>query len=100
MKEPVKSRAYKAGTSMLSRREFIGAAAAFAIVPRRVLGGPGNMAASDKLNIACIGVGGMGANDVRQVETENIVALCDVDFRHAAETFRRFPQDAGVFEKP
>ena len=78
----------------VSRRDFLGTAAALAsltIVPRHVLGGANNIPPSEKLNIACIGVGGMGANDVRQVETENIVALCDVDWRHAAETFNRFP---------
>ena len=45
----------------LSRRDFIGAAgavAAFTIVPRHVLGGPGNTPPSEKLNIAGIGVGG------------------------------------------
>lgn len=78
----------------ISRREFLSgtaAAAAFTIVPRYVLGGPGRTAPSEKLNIACIGVSGMGASDVGQVSTENIVALCDVDLRHAAGTFGRFP---------
>jgi len=46
---------------------------------------------SEKLNIACIGVGGMGASDVQSVSTENIVALCDVDQKHAAGTFNRYP---------
>ena len=78
----------------LSRRDFIGAAAAaaaFTFVPSHVLGQAGRDSANNKLNIACIGVGGMGANDVRQVSTENIVALCDVDWKHAAETFKLFP---------
>ena len=79
---------------MMSRRDFMGtaaAAAAFTIVPRSVLGGSGSVAPSDKLNIACIGIGGMGATDVRAVETENIVALCDVDWKHAAAAFKRYP---------
>jgi predicted dehydrogenase len=78
----------------ISRRDFIGvaaAAAAFTIVPRRVLGGPHYTPPSEKLNIACIGIGGMGANDVEQVRTENIIALCDVDWKHAANTFEKFP---------
>src|SRR5213075_1927467 len=51
------------------------------------------LAPSDKLNIACIGVGGMGANDVRGVgKTENIYALCDVDDRQGAQSFQAFPQ--------
>ena len=79
----------------ISRRQFLGgavAASAFAIVPRHVLGGPRHVAPSEKLNIACIGVGGMGAGDVGQMGSENIVALCDVDWRHAADTFAKHPQ--------
>ncbi len=68
----------------ISRRSFVSGAsaataAAFTIVPRRVLGGPGYKAPSDKLNIACIGVGGKGRSDTRAAMGENIVALCDVD---------------------
>ena len=48
--------------------------------------------ANEKLNIACIGVGGRGAADVDGVASENIVALCDVDDVSAAPTFERFPQ--------
>jgi predicted dehydrogenase len=89
-----KKRPGKKQSGTMSRRDFMGAAAAaaaFTIVPASVLGGSGNIAPSDKLNIACIGIGGMGANDVRAVETENIVALCDVDWKHAAATFKRYP---------
>jgi predicted dehydrogenase len=79
----------------ISRRKFVGDVAAgvsFTIVPRHVLG-RGFTAPSDKLNIACIGVGGMGANDVRGVgKTENIYALCDVDDRQAAGSFAAFPK--------
>ncbi|MHC4099250.1 MAG: Gfo/Idh/MocA family protein, partial [Planctomycetota bacterium] len=79
----------------ITRRQFLGgaaAAAAFTIVPRHVLGGAGRTPPSEKLNIACIGIGGMGAGDVGQVSTENIVALCDVDWRHAAGTFAKYPR--------
>jgi len=55
------------------------AAAAFTIVPRHVLGGPGYTAPSDKLNIGCVGVNGKGQSDIQAVSTENIVALCDVN---------------------
>ena len=37
---------------------------------------------NDGLNVACIGVGGMGRTDVRGMESENIYALCDVDANH------------------
>ena len=77
----------------LSRREFVGAtaAAAFTIVSPHVLGGPGRVPPSEKLNIAGIGVGGRGAGDLDAVKSENIVALCDVDQRRAAATFKRYP---------
>jgi predicted dehydrogenase len=83
----------------VSRRTFVGAAAAgaFTIVPRRVLGGPGNVPPSEKINIAGIGIGGMGRTNLKNLETENIVALCDVDQEFAAETFKRYPQ-AKVFK--
>ncbi|MEE8488377.1 MAG: Gfo/Idh/MocA family oxidoreductase [Gemmatimonadota bacterium] len=50
------------------------------IVPRHVLGGRGFQAPSDTLNIAIVGAGGMGAENAQQLGTENIIAVCDVDF--------------------
>ena len=79
----------------VSRRDFVGssaAAAAFTIVPRHVLGGPGYTAPSDKLNIACIGVGGMGKSDVDGVSGENVYVLCDVDQKAAEESYRKHPK--------
>ena len=76
----------------ITRRDFLGtsalATAAFTIVPRRVLGGPGYVPPSDKLNIACVGVGGKGRSDVFSAGTENIVALCDVDDEQMAKTLQ------------
>ena len=79
----------------ISRRGLLGATAAtaaFTIVPRHVLGGVQHTAPSEKLNIAGIGVGGMGKSNLSQLESENIVALCDVDHVYAAETFKKYPQ--------
>ena len=76
-----------------SRREFLKVAAgvaAFTYVPRHVLGGAGNQAAGDKLNIAGIGVGGRGGGDINAVSSENIVALCDVDEKRAGGTFKKY----------
>jgi predicted dehydrogenase len=78
-----------------NRRRFLegtAIAAAVTIIPRHVLGGAKNITPSEKLNIAGIGVGGMGASNLRQLESENIVALCDVDHEYAAETFKRYPK--------
>ncbi len=87
-------RSESAQKAKLSRREFLAGstAAAFTIVPSYVLGGPGRQAPSDKLNIAGIGVAGRGAGDLGACSSENIVALCDVDWRHAAPTFKKYPQ--------
>jgi len=79
----------------ISRRAFIGgsaAAAAMTIVPASVLGGQGRTAPSEKLNIAGIGVGGQGRWDIDNVNSQNIVALCDVDWDRAADTFKSYPK--------
>ncbi len=80
----------------VSRRNFLArtglATAGVMIVPRHVLGGKGYTAPSDKLNIATIGAGGMGSGNTNNVASQNIVALCDVDFNSAANTFKKFPK--------
>ena len=75
----------------ISRRDFMATVAAFAVVPRHVLGGPGHNPPSEKLNIAGIGVGGRGGRVLQAVESQNIVALCDVDFKRAVGAFKRYP---------
>ena len=75
----------------MTRRGFLPAtAAAFTIVPRHVLGA-GYTAPSDKLNIAAVGVGGMGQNYVKGCASENIVAIADVDHVFAAPVFKTYP---------
>ena len=64
------------------------------IVPRHVLGGIGYTSPSDKLNIAGVGVRkwGMGSGNLSQCESENIVALCDVDYKSSVATFNKYPK--------
>ena len=80
----------------LSRRALLGQTAAMAasltIVPRHVLGGAGQTPPSEKLNIAGIGIGGQGGSDIDSVNSENIVALCDIDDAYAANTRKRYPK--------
>jgi Predicted dehydrogenases and related proteins len=83
--------------SNISRRSFIqtgtAAAAALTIVPNSVLGkSHGHMSPTDKMNIVGIGIGGMGAANLRNMETENIVGLCDVDWRYSKPVFDKYPQ--------
>jgi predicted dehydrogenase len=69
----------------LSRRQFLGTAAAVAaptIVPASVFGKPGRPAPADKINVALIGCGGQGNYDMDRhmsLEDVQITALCDVD---------------------
>src|SRR6187399_219718 len=74
----------------MSRRTFVSKVAAtgagIAIVPRHVLG-RGFTAPSDKLNIAAVGVGGQGRSDLINLASENIVAICDVDWEYADRGF-------------
>ncbi|NLX54334.1 MAG: Gfo/Idh/MocA family oxidoreductase [Planctomycetaceae bacterium] len=77
---------------VVTRREFVGAAAAgFLIVPRRVVARSGQTPPSEKLRIAGIGVGGQGRGDLYNVSGEDIVALCDVDRgSHTAKSFEQW----------
>jgi hypothetical protein len=68
----------------LSRREFLAAGAAaggFTVLSPRVLGRGGALPPSEKLNIAFIGVGDYGTRGLQELASQNIVALCDLDWR-------------------
>jgi len=84
-------------TKVKSRREFLktGSAvtASFMIVPRHVLGGKGFIAPSDKVNVAGVGVGGMGFSNMQHLgPNANVTALCDTDWDYAGKCFKKFPQ--------
>ena len=75
----------------VSRRKFVATMAGGAgltIIPRNVLG-RGFTAPSDLLNIAGVGVGGKGRSNLISLASQNIVALCDVDWGYAAQGFDR-----------
>jgi predicted dehydrogenase len=80
----------------MPRRRFLGnailGAMGLTIVPRHVLGGGGQTPPSDRLNIAGVGMGGQGTGLIQRFAEHNIVALCDVDDRNAAQAYERFPQ--------
>ena len=85
----------KAKKNGLSRREFLTRSAAigagFTILPSSVVSGLGHKAPSDKLNIVGIGVGGRGNAVLQAMRSENIVAVCDVDWRYAENAFNNYP---------
>jgi len=73
-----------ATTKKLNRREFLGSAAAgslaLTVVPRSVIGGPGYIAPSDKLNIGYIGCGTQGLREMVTLFANpalQIVSVCD-----------------------
>ena len=80
----------------MTRRSFIEKAAvsgaAFTILPRHVLG-RGFTPPSDMLNIACVGVGGMGRSNLINLASQNIVALCDVDWGYTDKNLSREARD-------
>jgi len=68
----------------INRREFLGSAAAaslaFTIIPRKVMGGEGYVAPSDKLTLGYIGCGTQGLREMCSLITNpalQIVAVCD-----------------------
>lgn len=82
--------------SDISRRKFLqtGAKAAIGltIIPSSVLGKNfGHVAPSDKLNILGVGVGGRGGGVLKNMTSQNIIGLCDVDWKYSAHIFKTFP---------
>jgi len=87
----------------MNRRKFInksGTVAAFSIVPRFVLGGSGFTAPSDLLNIAGIGIGGVGQHFIKSCEDEGqkIIALCDVDHSFSKKVFEKHPEASTYYD--
>ncbi len=83
----------------ISRRSFVkqtgrtaGVVGTTFAVARSVVGGSQTPSPSDRLHIAGVGIGGMGAANLRNMESEAIVTLCDVDRKFAAGTIKRYPQ--------
>ncbi|HBH22319.1 MAG TPA: oxidoreductase [Cytophagales bacterium] len=85
----------KENSIKMSRRDFVGgtikSAAAFTIVPSTVISGLGYTAPSDKLNIVGVGVGGRGGGVLKEMTSENIIGLCDVDWKYSKKIFGEFP---------
>jgi predicted dehydrogenase len=88
----MKSQSTTSRRSFLTSTALTGTSLAFPWVSvRNVLG------ANSRLNIAAIGAGGKGGVDIGYCAEENVVALCDVDTRNAAGSFKKFPK-ARIYE--
>ena len=87
--------------AITSRRTFLGrtalAAATVSIMPRHVLGGDGKPSANEKLEHRRHRRGRARRRRPAGDGGENIVALCDVDWKYAAHTFKAYPK-AEVFK--
>jgi predicted dehydrogenase len=84
----------------VSRRYFFFGSLLSAAVPIAGFGSVASLRAAgykpfnEKLNIASVGIGGRGAQNLSGLTSENIVALCDVDSRQGAPTFKRYEKAA------
>lgn len=78
----------------ISRRDMLRTAAVAAGVwtTHGLLASEPSKSPNEKLNIAGIGIGGRGGDDVNGVASENLVALCDVDEARGGPTFQKFPK--------
>jgi hypothetical protein len=86
----------------ISRRSFVAkaatTAAVFTIAPRHVLG-RGYTPPSDLLNVAGVGVGGMGHTNLVNLSDQNIVAICDVDWGYAGKSLDRLGTEIETAQK-
>src|SRR4249919_1661321 len=99
MTERDKAQPDAAESAGLSRRDFVtrtaAAGAGLVIVPRHVLG-RGFQAPSDTVNIATVGVSGMGSSNTGAVMSQNVVAFCDVDFGLLDARIERWKKEASA----
>src|SRR4026208_2401160 len=90
-------------TDGISPRKFVTPVAAtgagLTILPRHVLG-RGFQAPSDTLNVATVGIGGMGGSNTRNLMSQNIVAACDVDWGYAGNRFKQYQTDLERMQNP
>ena len=86
----------------MTRRTFLSkvavSGAAITIVPRHVLG-RGFTPPSDLLNIACVGVGGMGRSNLINLASQNLAALCDVDWGYTDKNLSHLDTDASNLQQ-
>jgi predicted dehydrogenase len=71
-----------------TRRRFLQGTAAAGLIPCL----PATASPNDRLNIACVGVGGRGLANLKGVGGENIVALCDVDALNLGKALELHPK--------
>ena len=84
----------------ISRRHFFFGTLLAGVIPRGGFGTVASLKAlgyqspGEKMNVAGIGAGGRALGVLSQMESENIVALADVDWARGAEGFKRWEKAA------
>jgi predicted dehydrogenase len=85
-------------SEQLERREFLRRAmlaGTATLTPMALVASRSALAArtpNEKLNLACVGVANKGADNINNLQNENVVALCDVDSLHLGPMAARFPK--------
>ena len=83
-----------------SRRHFLFGTLLAGVIPRGGFGSVpslsflGYQSPNEKMNIGAVGAGGRATQVLGGLESENIVALADVDWFRAADGFTRWPKAA------
>ncbi|HNV22794.1 MAG TPA: Gfo/Idh/MocA family oxidoreductase, partial [Candidatus Hydrogenedentes bacterium] len=79
----------------ITRRDFLRngalALAGITVLPRRVLGAPGEPSPNEELTKAIVGVGGMGRGHIG-MPGARLVAVCDVDSAHLEQALTMSPE--------
>lgn len=78
----------------VSRREFLAGAGAVAgsLACWSELQAIESNSPNEKLNVGVVGVANRGAANLQGVQSENVVALCDIDERHLGTASEKFPR--------
>ena len=98
MKHEPSPSAPSSSVSKISRRKFLGAAAALALptfIPARALGLDGTIAPSNRINLGVVGCGRMGSGNTKSflaLPECRVIAACDVDKKHLAALVKTINQ--------
>ncbi len=87
----------------LHRRTFLktaaSTAAAFTLLPSGSYGKTRKISANSRVNVAGIGIGGMGRANLQALSSQNIVALCDVDWNYVDTRYADIPNQIANAQK-
>ncbi len=97
MSKPISRRNFIEKSALATAGAIIATSPLLANVSRVPASKKTKISPNDKLNIVGIGVGGRGGAVISRLASQNIIALCDVDWKYAAHKFKEFP-DAKLYK--